>query len=134
MCNHNSHEMWHSFSRTSLRNFLCCYYRWFITSSALEKCKKKDAKFFKLFWLFSFCQLKIKITQFSWRIPSLNYQYAYVEIHFHPWFILFKKEKHFHIKTKEKLQQNTEFPRTGSPHCSWRFVCYVQGVVFVCSS
>ena len=95
MCNHNSHEMWHSFSRTSLRNFLCCYYRWFITSSALEKCKKKDAKFFKLFWLFSFCQLKIKITQFSWRIPSLNYQYAYVEIHFHPWFILFKKEKNF---------------------------------------
>ena len=40
----------------------------------------------------------------------INYQYAYVEIHFHPWFILFKKEKNFHIKTKENLQQNTEFP------------------------
>ena len=25
----------------------------------------------------------------------LNYRYAYVEIHFHPWFILFKKEKNF---------------------------------------
>ena len=45
----------------------------------------------------------------------INYQYAYVEIHFHPWFILFKKEKNFHIKTKENMQQNTEFPRTCSP-------------------
>ena len=36
-----------------------------------------------------------------WKLKSLNfladsilnYQYAYVEIHFHPWFILFKKGK-----------------------------------------
>ena len=51
-------------SRTSMRNFLWCYYRWFITSSALEKCKTKNAKFFKLFCFFCFCPLKIKITQF----------------------------------------------------------------------
>ena len=43
LCNHNSCEIWHSFSRTSMRNFLWCYYRWFITSLALEKCKKKNA-------------------------------------------------------------------------------------------
>ena len=64
---------------------------------------------------------------------KLNHWYAYVEIHFHPWFILFKEEKNFHIKAKENMQQNTEFPRTCSPHCSWQFVCCVQGVVFVCS-
>ena len=33
-----------------MRNFLWCYYRWFITSLALEKCKKKNTLFFKLFW------------------------------------------------------------------------------------
>ena len=49
---------------------------------------------------------------------KLNHWYAYVEIHFHPWFILFKEEKNFHIKAKENMQQNTEFPRTCSPHCS----------------
>ena len=51
-------------SRTSMRNFLWRYYRWFITSSALEKCKTKNAIFFKLFCFFCFCPLKIKITQF----------------------------------------------------------------------
>ena len=94
---------------------------------------KKDAIFFKLFWFLRFCPLKIKITQFPGGFPLKLSRYAYVEIHFHPCFILFKKEKNFHIKTKENLQQNTEFPRTCSPHCSWQFVCCVQGVVFVCS-
>ena len=32
----------------------------------------------------------------------VNYQYAYVAIHYYPWFISFKKEKNFYIKTKEK--------------------------------
>ena len=64
---------------------------------------------------------------------KLNGRYAYIEIHFNPWFMLFKKEKNFPIKTKENMQQNTEFPRTCSLHCSWRFVCCVQGVVFICS-
>ena len=116
-------------SRTSMRNFLWCYYRWFITSSALEKCKTKNAKFFKLFCFFCFCPLKIKITQFPGGF--LNYQYAYMYKFI---FILgsfyLRKKKNFHIKTKENMQQNTEFPRTCSPH--WRFVCCVQGVVFIC--
>ena len=41
LCNHNSREIWQSFSRTSMRHFLWCYYRWFITSLALENCKKE---------------------------------------------------------------------------------------------
>ena len=79
---------------------------------------------------FVFVHWKLKLLNFL--LDSvLNYRYAYVEIHSHPWFILIKKEKNFHIKTKENLPQNTEFPRTCSLHCSWRFVCCVQGVVFV---
>ena len=61
--NHNSCEIWHLFSRTSMRNFLWCYYRWFITSLALEKCKK-NAIFFKLFWYKIFVHWQTKITQF----------------------------------------------------------------------
>ena len=34
-------EIWHSFSRTPMRNFLWCYYRWLITVLGLEKCKKE---------------------------------------------------------------------------------------------
>ena len=111
---------------------LLCYYRWFITSSALEKCKKRMQNSLNYSVFLVFVHWKLKLVNFL--VDSvLNYRYAYAEIHFHPWFILFKKEKIFHIKTKENLQQNTEFPRTCSPHCSWRFVCCVQGVVFVCS-
>ena len=34
--------------------------------------------------------------------------YCYVENHFYPWFISFKKEKkNISIKTKENMQQNT---------------------------
>ena len=81
--------------------FGACYYRWFIKSSALEKCKKKNAKFLKLFWFFFFfVHWKLKLLNFL-ADSVLNYRNAYVEIHFHPWFILFKKEKNFHIKTKE---------------------------------
>ena len=61
--NHNSCEIWHLFSWTSMRNFLWCYYRWFITSLALEKCKKEC----NVLWVIlvqDFCPLKIKITQF----------------------------------------------------------------------
>ena len=91
MCNHNSREIWHWFSRTSMRNFLWCYHRWFITSSALEKCKKKECK---IPVFFVFVQGELKLLNFL--VDSvLNYRYAYVEIHFHPWFILFKKEKNF---------------------------------------
>ena len=39
--NHNSCEIWHLFSWTSVRNFLWCYYRWFITFLGVEKCKKE---------------------------------------------------------------------------------------------
>ena len=42
-------EIWHLFSLAPMRNFLWCYYRWLITSLALEKCKK-NAICFKLFW------------------------------------------------------------------------------------
>ena len=42
LCFHNSCEIWHSFSQTSMRNSLWCYYGWLIiTSLALEKCKKE---------------------------------------------------------------------------------------------
>ena len=60
---HNSCEFWHSFSRTLMTNFLWCYYRWQITSLALEKCKKEC----NILWIIlvqGFCPLKIKITQF----------------------------------------------------------------------
>ena len=33
--------MWHSFSRAPISNLFWYYYRWFITSLALEKCKKE---------------------------------------------------------------------------------------------
>ena len=41
MCNTSFCEIWHLFSRAPIRNFLWCYYRWLITSLALEKCKKR---------------------------------------------------------------------------------------------
>ena len=61
--NHNSCEIWHLFSRTSMRNFLWCYYGWFITSVALEKCKK-ECNFLLTILVQDFRPLKIKITQF----------------------------------------------------------------------
>ena len=41
---------------------------------------------------FVFVQGELKLLNFL--VDSvLNYRYAYVETHFHPWFILFKREK-----------------------------------------
>ena len=39
LCFHNSCEIWYSFSRAPIKNFLWCYYRWLITSHG--KCKKE---------------------------------------------------------------------------------------------
>ena len=47
----------------SMKNFLWCYYRWLITSIALEKCKK-NAIFFKLFWYKVFLHWKLKLLNF----------------------------------------------------------------------
>jgi len=59
--------------------------------------------------------------------------YCYVENHFYPCFISFKKEKkNIYIKTKENMQQNTEFPRTCGLRHSWRFVRREQGGGLVC--
>ena len=68
-------------SRTSMRNFLWCYYRWFITSSALEKCKKRMQNCLNYSVFFFFVHWKLKSLNFL--VDSvLNYRYAYVEIHF----------------------------------------------------
>ena len=52
-------EIWHSFSRAPIRNFLWCYYRWFITFLGLEKCRKEC----KIILVQDY-PLKIKMTQF----------------------------------------------------------------------
>ena len=62
-CFQNSCEFWHSFSRSPMKNFLWCYYRWLITSIVLEKCKK-NAIFFKLFWYKVFVHWKLKLLNF----------------------------------------------------------------------
>ena len=59
LCFHNSCEIWHSVSATPMWNFLCCYYRWLITSLALEKCKQ-ECIFFKVFWYKVFVYWKLK--------------------------------------------------------------------------
>ena len=56
-------EIWHSFSRASIRKFLWCYYRWLVTSLALEK-GKKECKCFKLFWYKVFVHGKSKLLNF----------------------------------------------------------------------
>ena len=61
---HNSREIWYSFSRTPLRNFLWCYYRWLITSLALQKCETENAIFFKLFWYKVFVHWELKLLNF----------------------------------------------------------------------
>ena len=45
----------------------------------------------------------------SWWIPSLNYRYAYVEIHFHPWVISFKKEKTFILQPRKTCHKTLSF-------------------------
>ena len=49
-----------------MRNFLWCYYRWFITSLKIFILKnvKKECNVFKIILVQDFCPLKIKITQF----------------------------------------------------------------------
>ena len=39
-----------------------------------------------------------------------------------------RKKKNFHIKYKENMLQNSEFPRTCTLCHSWRFVCCVSFV------
>ena len=77
MCKLKFCEIWHPFSRAPIRNFPWCYYKWRITSLALEKCKKRmqyalnysDTRF--LPWP------KIKITQFpsEFRHNPLEWKY-----------------------------------------------------------
>ena len=62
---YNSCEIWHSFSRALMRNFLWCYYRWLITSLALQKCKKEcNIRYFKLFWYKVFVHGELKVLSF----------------------------------------------------------------------
>ena len=63
LCCHNSCEIWHSFSRTTVRNFLWCYYRWVIHLKPLKNVKK-NAIFFKLFWQMDFVYWKLKLINF----------------------------------------------------------------------
>ena len=63
LSNHSSFEIWHSFCRTPMRNFLWCYERWLITSLAFEKYEKE-------------CNiLKIILVQgfFLWKLKLLNF-------------------------------------------------------------
>ena len=39
----------------------------------------------------------------------LKYRHAYVEIHFHPWFILLKKEKTFILKPRKTCNKALSF-------------------------
>ena len=68
---YNSCEIWHSFSRIPMRNFLWCYYRWLITSLGLKNIKK-NAIFFKLFCYKVFVHWDLKITQFPSGFPLKN--------------------------------------------------------------
>ena len=63
LCFHNSCEIWHSFSRTTMRNFLWCYYRWLIHLKPLKNVKK-NAIFFKSFWHKDFVYWKLKLINF----------------------------------------------------------------------
>ena len=59
LCNHNSCEIGHSFSRTSRRNFL-------FHLKPLKNVKKNAAFFNWIILVQGFCPLKIKFTQFPW--------------------------------------------------------------------
>ena len=66
-------EIWHSyiFSGSHENFFFWCHYRWFITSLALEKCKREC----NILWIIlvqDFCPLKIKITHSP--IPGKSFQ------------------------------------------------------------
>ena len=76
-------EIWHSFSPAP------CYYRWLITSLALEKCKK-ECKNLQIILVQGFCPLKIKITLFpgGFRLnplsPSIHIQILQTDLHSFP--------------------------------------------------
>ena len=63
---------WHFFSWHPIRNFLWCYYRWLITSLALEKWKKECSKLFwykvLVDWNFKFLSFLVDsvLKLFSW--------------------------------------------------------------------
>jgi len=60
----NSCEIWNIFSRAPIRNCLWCYYRWLITSIALEKCKKECDIAENILIVKVFFHWTVKITQF----------------------------------------------------------------------
>ena len=49
---------------THIRKLFWCYYRWLITCLTLEKCKKKNAIFLKLFLYKGFVHWKLKLLNF----------------------------------------------------------------------
>ena len=60
-----------------------CHYRWFITSLALEKCKKEC----NMLWIImvqDFCPLKIKITQYPGGF-RLNFFSTFTSYLYHDW-------------------------------------------------
>ena len=60
---------------------------------------KKNSIFFTLFWYEVFVHWKLKLLNFL--VDS--------EIHFHPWFILFKKEKTFILKPRKTCNKTLSF-------------------------
>ena len=63
LCFHNSWEILFSFSRTTMRNFLWCYYKWLIHLKPLRNVKK-NAIFLKLFWHKDFVHWNLKLINF----------------------------------------------------------------------
>ena len=81
LCFYNSCEIWYSLSRTPMRNFLWCYYRWLLISLALAKCKK-ECNILKIILV----QVTMKVF-FHWELILLNFLVASV-------FIVSKELKH----------------------------------------
>ena len=72
LCRMSFCEIWQLFSRALIRNFLWCFYRWLITSFALELCKK-ESDIVLLILVQDFCPLKINTNQFSDRLCLIVY-------------------------------------------------------------
>ena len=62
--NHNSCEVWHLFSRTSIRNGKCVTTDHLLHLIKPLKNVKKNAMFFKLFWYNIFVHWKLKLLNF----------------------------------------------------------------------
>ena len=71
LSNHSSFEIWHSFCRTPMRNFLWCYYRWLITSLAFEK-YEKECNILKIILVQGFFLWKLKLLNFLVDSVDLN--------------------------------------------------------------